>query len=129
MIFRSLVKSLLTLQPGYSPRALNNKFKLLLLMARHRSALEAFLQRMERSLGRDGFAALGVDCIGVVQWPYVSKQWEAPQRLSVVASHYEVVTQQFPSLLLLGREQSRVLGDLSAYSPQCTLVLDRPIWF
>lgn len=129
MIFRSLVKSLLTLQPGYSPRALNNKFKLLLLMARHRSALEVFLQRMERSLGRDGFAALGVDCIGVVQWPYVSKQWEAPQRLSVVASHYEVVTQQFPSLLLLGREQSRVLGDLSAYSPQCTLVLDRPIWF
>lgn len=129
MSFRSLARSLLSLQPGYSLRALNNLRKLLVMVVRHWPALQRFLQRMSRSLGDDGFAALGYDCIGVVQWPYICKQWDAPVRLDVLATHYEVVAAQFPALVLLGREDSRTLCDLSAYSAGCTLVLDRPIWF
>lgn len=129
MTYRSIVKSVLTLQPGYSLRALNNKLKLGILIVRQREDLKAFMARMAAALGPKGFKALGFDSIGVVQWPYISKSWEAPQRLDAVASHYEVVADRFPRLLLLGREEHQVLCDLSAYSSQCTLVLDRPIWF
>lgn len=125
----SLAKSVLTLQPGYSLRALNNKYKLGAAMIRQWPDLRTFMQRMSAALGNERFARLGVDCIGVVQWPYISKCWDARQRLDVVASHYEVVVSQLPALLLLGREERRVVCDLSAYSKDCALVLDRPIWF
>jgi Uncharacterized protein conserved in bacteria len=129
MIARSIVKSVLTLQPGYSLRALNNKVKLTRQITREWPALKAFMQRMSTALGDDRFARLGVDCIGVVQWPYISKGWEAQERLGVVASHFEVVARQFPTLLLLGRDERLTVCDLSAYSKGCALVLDRPIWF
>jgi len=129
MIFKSLATSVLTLQPGYSLRALNNKRKLTVAMVKQWPDLRAFMQRMSSALGDDRFARLGVDCIGMVQWPYISKCWEARERFDVVASHYEVVASEFPALLLLGREESRVICDLSSYSKGCTLVLDRPIWF
>lgn len=129
MIYRSIAKSVLTLHPGYSLRALNNKFKLMVLITREWSDLTAFLRRMSNTLGNDGFEKLGIDSIGVVHWPYISKSWNADERLEAVASHYEVVAKQFPPLLLLGREQHMTLCDLSHYSSGCTLVLDRPIWF
>ncbi|VVM38409.1 hypothetical protein PS623_00145 [Pseudomonas fluorescens] len=129
MMVRSLAKSVLVLQPGYSLRALNNKFKLVLAMARQWPELSAFMQRTSSVLGKQRMARLGVDCIGVVQWPYISKSWKAPLRLNVLASHYEVVSRYLPTLLLLGRDESLQLCDLSAYSPGCSLVLDRPIWF
>lgn len=125
----TIVKSVFTLQPGYSLRALNNKYRLALQIARQWPELNAFLQRMTAALGQQGLQRLGVDCIGVVQWPYLSKCWEAPQRLEVVASHFEVLAGQFPALLLLGRDESLTLCELASYSPGCRLVLDRPIWF
>lgn len=125
----TIVKSVFTLQPGYSLRALNNKYKLTLQIARQWPELNAFLQRMTAALGQQGLQRLGVDCIGVVQWPYLSRCWEAPQRLEVVASHFEVLAGQFPALLLLGRDESLTLCELSSHSPGCRLVLDRPIWF
>ena len=129
MMLGALVKSVFTLQPGYSLRALNNKYKLTREIVRQWPELNAFMQRMTAALGRQGLQRLGVDCIGVVQWPYLSKCWEAPQRLEVVASHFEVLAGQFPALLLLGRDESLTLCDLASYSPGCRLVLDRPIWF
>lgn len=129
MVYRSILKSLFVVQPGYSLRALNNKFKLMVLIARQWSDLQSFLERMSNTLGSDGVEKLGVDCIGVVQWPYISKCWGSHERLNVVASHYEVVAKRFTQLLLFGRDDSLILGNLSAYSNGCSLVLDRPIWF
>ena len=129
MMLGALVKSVFTLQPGYSLRALNNKYKLTREIVRQWPELNAFMQRMTAALGQQGLQRLGVDCIGVVQWPYLSKCWEAPQRLEVVASHFEVLAGQFPALLLLGRDESLTLCELASYSPGCHLVMDRPIWF
>ncbi|HGM4966502.1 TPA: VirK/YbjX family protein [Pseudomonas putida] len=129
MMLGTLVKSVFTLQPGYSLRALHNKYKLTRQIARQWPELNGFMRRMTSALGPDGLQRLGVDCIGVVQWPYISQCWEAPQRLDVVATHFELVAGQFPALLLLGRDESLRLCDLSSQSPGCSLVLDRPIWF
>lgn len=129
MIYRTILKSLASVQPGYSLRALNNKFKLMVLIGREWSALKPFLQRLSNALGDSGFERLGVDCIGLVQWPYISKSWNVAERLDVLASHFEVVAKRFPPLLLLGRDERLTLCDLSTYSSGCSLVLDRAIWF
>jgi len=129
MAYRSLVKSVFTLHPGYSLRALHNKARLVIQMAREWSGLSAFLRRLSRTLGDSGRKRLGVDCIGLVLWPYISKDWPASMRFDALASHYEVVSRHCPSLLLLGREERLLLDDLSRYSPGCSLVLDRAFWF
>lgn len=129
MTYRSLVKSVFTLHPGYSLRALHNKLRLVRHMAREWSGLNAFQRRLSLALGDSGRERLGIDCIGLVQWPYISKDWPASMRFDALASHYEVVSSRCPSLLLLGREERLLLDDLSRYSPACSLVLDRAFWF
>jgi len=122
-------KSVWNVHAGYSLRALKNKLKLLVLVMKNRAALKSFLSRMSSALGASGFKKLGDDCIGVVQWPYISKSWEAPERLSAIASHYEEVSRHCPQLLLSGRDERLILSDLSEWAEECTLVLDRPVWF
>ncbi|GGU55079.1 hypothetical protein GCM10009504_10150 [Pseudomonas laurentiana] len=129
MIYRAIVKSVFVLHPGYSLRALHNKFRLALLIARDWPRLKNYLRRLSSTLGRRGFQRLGVDCIGIVHWPYISKSWNSHVRFGVLASHYEVVTQCCRPLLLLGRDDKLLLADLSEYSPGCSLVLDRAFWF
>jgi uncharacterized protein VirK/YbjX len=126
---RLILKSVFSLHPGYSLRALKNKLKLLVLVAKNWSVLNVFLRRMSSALGENGVEKLGGDCVGVVHWPYVSSHWNAEDRLGVLASHYEVISKQCPQLLLLGRSERLVLSDLAQFSAGCTLVLDRPIWF
>nr|WP_314481057.1 DUF535 family protein [uncultured Pseudomonas sp.] len=129
MMLGPLVKSVFTLQPGYTPRAVKSKCTLALHMVLRRQALRRFMQRMSATLGPHWWQRLGNDAMGLVQWPYISSAWEADKRLSVMASHFEVVAAQAPELLVTGREERRVLCDLSDHSPACSLVLDRPIWF
>ncbi|MEO4015385.1 MULTISPECIES: DUF535 family protein [Pseudomonas] len=124
-----ILKSVFFLHAGYSVRALNNKFKMLVLVAKNWSELKLFCGRMSSALGKSGVEKLGGDCVGVVHWPYISRNWSPKNKLSVLASHYEVVTKSCPQLLLLGRSDSLMLSDLSEFAAGCSLVLDRPIWF
>ncbi|MDI3354893.1 VirK/YbjX family protein [Pseudomonas sp. UYIF39] len=124
-----ILKSVFFLHAGYSLRALNNKFKMLVLVAKNWSELKLFCGRMSNALGKSGVEKLGGDCVGVVHWPYISRSWSPKNKLSVLASHYEVVTKSCPQLLLLGRSDSLMLSDLSEFAAGCSLVLDRPFWF
>ena len=124
-----ILKSVFFLHAGYSLRALNNKFKMLVLVAKNWSELKLFCRRMSNALGKSGVEKLGGDCVGVVHWPYISKSWSPKNKLSVLASHYEVVTKSCPQLLLLGRSDRLLLSDLSECAAGCSLVLDRPFWF
>ncbi|KJZ60639.1 DUF535 family protein [Pseudomonas fluorescens] len=124
-----ILKSVFFLHAGYSLRALNNKFKMMVLVAKNWSELKLFCGRMSNALGKSGVEKLGGDCVGVVHWPYISKSWSPTNKLSVLASHYEVVTKSCPQLLLLGRSDSLRLSDLSEFAAGCSLVLDRPFWF
>lgn len=124
-----ILKSVFFLHAGYSLRALSNKFKMLVLVAKNWSELKLFCGRMSNALGKSGVEKLGGDCVGVVHWPYISRSWSPKNKLSVLASHYEVVTKSCPQLLLLGRSDSLMLSDLSEFAAGCSLVLDRPFWF
>ncbi|WP_136477108.1 DUF535 family protein [Pseudomonas sp. DG56-2] len=129
MIYRSVAKSIWVLHPGYSLRAMRNKLRLALLIARGWPGLHGYLQRLIGTVGRDGLQRMGVDCIGIIHWPYISKSWRPSTRFDVLASHYEVVSQRCQPLMLLGREDSLQLADLTQYSRGCSLVLDRAFWF
>ena len=124
-----ILKSVFFLHAGHSLRALNNKFKMLVLVAKNWSELKLFCGRMSSALGTSGVEKLGGDCVGVVHWPYISKSWSPKNKLSVLASHYEVVSKSCPQLLLLGRSDRLLLGNLSEFAAGCSLVLDRPFWF
>lgn len=124
-----ILKSVFFLHAGYSLRALNNKFKMLVLVAKNWSELKLFCGRMSSALGASGVEKLGGDCVGVVHWPYISRTWSPKNKLGVLASHYEVVTKSCPQLLLLGRSDRLMLSELSEFAADCSLVLDRPIWF
>ncbi|MGE8063643.1 DUF535 family protein [Pseudomonas sp. NPDC089569] len=129
MNYWSALKSMFSLHAGYSLRALKNKLAMLILIVRNRAELKLFLSRMSNALGEAGLEKLGGDCLGVVHWPYISRVWSSRDKLGVLASHYEVVTRNYPTLLLYGRNDSLVLSDLSELSAGCSLVLDRPSWF
>jgi uncharacterized protein VirK/YbjX len=129
MIYRSVAKSVWVLHPGYSLRAMRNKLRLALLIAHGWPGLNGYLQRLTDTVGREGLQRMGVDCIGVIQWPYISKSWSPSTRFDVLASHYEVVSQRCQPLMLLGRDDSLLLADLEQYSRGCSLVLDRAFWF
>ena len=102
---------------------------MLVLVVKNWSELKLFCGRMSSALGKSGVEKLGGDCVGVVHWPYISRNWGPKNKLGVLASHYEVVTQRCPQLLLLGRNESLLLSDLSEFAAGCSLVLDRPFWF
>jgi uncharacterized protein VirK/YbjX len=102
---------------------------MLVLVVKNWSELKLFCGRMSNALGKSGVEKLGGDCVGVVHWPYISRIWSPKNKLSVLASHYEVVTKSCPQLLLLGRSESLLLSDLSEFAAGCSLVLDRPFWF
>jgi len=102
---------------------------MLVLVAKNWSELKLFCGRMSSALGTSGVEKLGGDCVGVVHWPYISKSWSPKNKLSVLASHYEVVSKSCPQLLLLGRSDRLLLGNLSEFAAGCSLVLDRPFWF
>ena len=129
MSYWLVLKSVLSLHAGYSVRALKNKLKFLVLVGINWSDLKLFLSRMSNALGKSGLEKLGADCVGVVHWPYISRRWDSQARLSVLASHYEVVTKSCPQFLLFGRNDRFILSDLSEWSAGCSLVLDRPVWF
>jgi hypothetical protein len=92
------------LQPGYSLRALNNKFKLLVLIIRQWPDLNGFLRRMTSALGPDGFNG----------WVWIASVWCSGLTSAMLGPHNastwwlrtEVVAGQFPALLLLGRDES-----------------------
>ena len=78
-----ILKSVFFLHAGYSLRALNNKFKMLVLVAKNWSELKLFCGRMSNALGKSGVEKLGGDCVGVVHWPYISRNWSPKNKLSV----------------------------------------------
>jgi uncharacterized protein len=65
--------------------------------------------------------------LGIVVWPYINKDWEAPRRFDAVFEHHEAVG-QLP-LLQLRLSQSRELFDLEDVFPGLRVVLDRAPWF
>jgi hypothetical protein len=126
MMLGTLVKACSPL--GYSLRALHNKYKLLTRqIARQWPELNATAhdpRRWARMVCNGWVWIALVSCNGA----YISQCW-GPTAFGCGGYAAELVAGQFPALLLLGRDESLRLCDLSSHSPGCSLVLDRPIWF
>lgn len=122
-------RAIINLHKGLSLRALKNKLVLLLLVVKYRRLLISFFGRLSTIWSPEQVKTLAVDYVGLVQWPYVNKQWGVTERLDAVATHNELLTTKYAQHLSMGREDRVCITDLSGISEGCSLVLDRPPWF
>lgn len=114
--------------PGYSARAVKGRAMLYVRAFRHRRHLDAFEQRLllTKSWRR---ASLTPEVFGLVQWPYLHKEWEVSRRLEAVASHYEALDSVRAHALALDDDDWLGLADLDRIAPGLRLVIDRAPWF
>jgi uncharacterized protein VirK/YbjX len=64
--------------------------------------------------------------VGILLWPYQCISWNSKIRFERLSGHLAVL-EKLPALQL-GPEEKVVLADLSAFSPGCSLILDRAPW-
>lgn len=125
----TIIKAVLSLHRGYTPRTMRNKFSLIVSIIRNWSYLKYFMRRVSKAIGKGHFEKLGISYVGAVQWPYISRCWKPKLIYNVMADHYELLANKCPNLMMLDQNDKLLLADLSSISNNCTLVLDRPVWF
>jgi len=67
------------------------------------------------------------EMMGVIEWPYLHRDWNVNQRFHAVRGHY-VELENLP-WLRVGVNEARVLCELMDVAPGLHIVLDRPQWF
>lgn len=65
--------------------------------------------------------------IGIVEWPYLHKDWDVTRRFDAVRGHYVEVERL--AWLQVALDEARLVSDLGAVVPGLRVVLDRPKWF
>lgn len=64
--------------------------------------------------------------VGFLQWPYQCASWDRATRVTRIVQHLEVI-EQIPGLQVAGDDKV-IVADLSSFSPDTSLLLDRAPW-
>lgn len=67
--------------------------------------------------------------VGLVEWPYINREWDVRRRFDIVATHYELLARTGCTLRLVKDEQPMRLADLGFVAPGANVVVDRAPWF
>ena len=67
------------------------------------------------------------EMIGIIEWPYVHKDWTVPERFAAVRGHYAEIAQV--PWLKTEPDSRRTVSDLRDVVPGLRVVLDRTEWF
>lgn len=73
--------------------------------------------------------SVDTDHVGATVWPYVCNEWNEQKRCDVIASHYECLADNHYYALTQVKQQPLTLVDLSDYSENTRIIIDKPIWF
>jgi uncharacterized protein VirK/YbjX len=68
------------------------------------------------------------ETVGAVIWPYQCLGWDAKQRLTMIAAHYEALS-TLPKALNFDVAESKEIINLAIFAEGLRVVLDRPKWF
>jgi len=121
-----LLAAALAVHPVKGPREAWRCSRFVAAVLKHRRSVNSWLQAGE--LGGLGLSlASRPEMIGIVEWPYLHKDWTVPERFNAVRAHYAEVD-AIPWLRLEVRE-SRVISDLGDVVPGLRVILDRSEWF
>ncbi|MGQ0443217.1 MAG: DUF535 family protein [Methylophilaceae bacterium] len=89
--------------------------------------LIAFSQEINQ-LGYEHIFKLEPNILGNLIWPYIHKDWNVTQRFASIARHYALL-KDMPKFLDVSNGSSIEIVNLSAFSANTILVLDKPRWF
>ncbi len=101
---------------------------LFILKARkNRVLIEEFYNRISQ-LGYQHIFMQEPHVLGNLVWPYIHKDWDMAQRFSSITTHYTLL-KDMPKFLDVSDGSPKQIFSLNAFSPNTSIVLDRPSWF
>lgn len=121
-----LLAACLSVHPVKGPREVWRVSRFVAAVIKHRRSVNLWIEAGDLGgLGRS--LSSRPEMIGIVEWPYLHKDWTVPERFEAVHAHYAEV-EAIPCLRLQV-DQSRVVSDLGDLLPGLQIVLDRSKWF
>lgn len=126
-MFAKILNAAYQSYPLSKPNAVWLRLRFIKHTFKHYQLVASFVENIEK-LGYANLFLHKIPVLGAVEWPYIHKDWTVAERFAVMQRHYEVI-KKFPSFLDVADGNPKVILDLSAYSPDTKIVLDKAQWF
>lgn len=124
---RNLVKVSREVYPSKNIYVFYQQFLFCLKARKNRELIEAFTKEIYL-LGYGHIFKLEPSVLGNLVWPYIHKDWDASQRFSCITNHYTLL-KDLPKFLDVSDGLPKEIVSLNAFSPNTSIVLDKPRWF
>ena len=114
----------------YSSKSISALYNQLIfcLKARKNQELLAKFSKEIHQLGYGHILNLEPSVLGNLVWPYIHKDWDVSQRFSCIVNHYALL-KNMPNFLDVSDGSTKEIVNLDTFSPETSIVLDKPRWF
>jgi uncharacterized protein VirK/YbjX len=127
MLLRKTLQAGQYIYPSNTCAGILGQLKFIKNALKHRALLRAFVQEIHH-LGYSAIFDHDIPVLGALEWPYIHKGWEAPQRFATITWHYQLL-KTLPEVFNVSDGQPKKIIDLEAYSAGASIVLDKAKWF
>lgn len=110
---------------GQHPRQFYRRLRFLVRAATHWSKLRDVISNGS-PLQKSSLIARP-QAIGLIEWPYIQREWSVDDRIAAFKQHYDLANQYALLAIPVGKRLD--LCRLDQFESGLSLVLDRPIWF
>lgn len=114
----------------YSSKSISSLYKqfaFCLRARKNRHLIDAFSKEIHQ-LGYGHIIKLEPSVLGNLVWPYIHKDWDVSERFSCIAKHYALL-KNMPKFLDVSDGLTKEIVNLDTFSPDTSIVLDKPRWF
>lgn len=122
-----LIKVAREIYPSKSISSLYKQLAFCLQARKNRHLIETFIREIHQ-LGYGHTLKLEPSVFGNLVWPYIHKDWDVSQRFSCIAKHYALL-KSMPKFLDVSDGLAKEILNLDTFSPDTSIVLDKPRWF
>jgi uncharacterized protein VirK/YbjX len=127
-VLRLIASAAQKIHGGSSLAAVKRRTIFVCRALKYRTLVQEFCARLMNA-SPDGRVPVTADVLGVTEWPYLNNAWGVAERLERIATHYELLASTSSTLLGLDKRTAVRLVDLSRFSPDCEVIIDRALWF
>ena len=124
---KDFVKVSIEVYPSKSIYTLWRRLLFCLKAKKDKHLIEAFYKEINQ-LAYGHIFKLEPTVLGNLVWPYIHKDWNVSQRFSRIAKHYALL-KDMPKFLDVSDGLPKEIVSLNAFSPNTSIVLDKPRWF
>jgi uncharacterized protein VirK/YbjX len=127
-VLRLITSAARKIHGGTSLIAVKRRAVFICRALKYRALLQVFWARLMHA-SPNGRPPVYADVIGVTEWPYLNNAWNVSERLDRIATHYESLASASIALMALDKRTAVRLIDLSRFSTDCEILIDRATWF